>query len=58
MKSRRGVFRFKESVIWAEDRLRTPELRGLVGPASEKAVPPATTTMNSEDRELEALLLG
>ena len=56
MKSRRGVFRFKESVIWAEDRLRTPELRGLVGPASEKVVPPATTTMNSVARELEPAL--
>ena len=56
MKRRRGVFRFKESLICAEDRLRTPELRGLFGPASEKVVPPATTTMNSVALELEPAL--
>ena len=36
-----------------EDKLRTPEVSELVGPFSEKAVPPGTTTMNSVARELE-----
>ena len=56
MKSRRGVSRFKDRVIWEDDKLRSPELRGLVGPASEKVVPPATTTMNSVALELEPAL--
>ena len=53
MKRRRGLFSFKERVIWEEDKLRSPEVSELVGPASEKAVPPGTTTMNSVARELE-----
>ena len=53
MKRRRGVSSFKGSVIWEEDKLRSPEVSELVVPSSEKAVPPGTTTMNSVARGLE-----